>query len=95
MPKRARPETPAPLEALRRPLVLTRAGMVLERGLRAFWPALSLTAFGFSAAAFRLQDHLTAGWLFAVLTALAWITVISTIQSGAGYVVAAAKLWRK
>ncbi|MCE5973584.1 DUF4175 domain-containing protein [Sinirhodobacter sp. WL0062] len=69
MPKRARPATPAPLEALRRPLVLTRAGMVLERGLRAFWPLLSLAALGFSAAAFRLQDHLTPGWLFAVLWA--------------------------
>ncbi|MBD3786014.1 MAG: DUF4175 domain-containing protein, partial [Sphingomonadales bacterium] len=51
-----------PLAMLARPLALTRAGMVLERGLRAFWPFLSVVALGLAALAFRVQDVLPAAW---------------------------------
>lgn len=48
---RQRPD-PSPLADFARPIALTRAGMVLERGLRAFWPALSVAALGYAAASF-------------------------------------------
>lgn len=51
-----------PLAMLARPLALTRAGMVLERGLRAFWPVLSVVALGLAALAFRVQDVLPGAW---------------------------------
>ncbi|SOB94496.1 DUF4175 domain-containing protein [Rhodobacter maris] len=43
-----------PLAPLARPLRLTRAGLVLERALRAFWPLLSFLAFCFAALSFGL-----------------------------------------
>lgn len=52
-----------PLAALARPIALTRAGMVLERGLRAFWPLLSLCALIFTGLAFGLPDALSGGAL--------------------------------
>jgi len=48
-----------PLAPLAKPLALTRAVMVLERALRAFWPLLSLLAGVFALLAFRLPDQLT------------------------------------
>ena len=45
---------PSPLAAFARPIALTRAAMVLERGLRAFWPLLSVCALCFAALAFGL-----------------------------------------
>ncbi len=44
------------MRALRMPLLLTRAGMVAERGLRAFWPALSILLLALSALLFGLHD---------------------------------------
>lgn len=60
MLRRARPVSDDALAAVARPLALTRASMVLERGLRAFWPLLSGLALLFTARAFRLQDSLSA-----------------------------------
>ncbi|MFP1644390.1 TIGR02302 family protein [Pontitalea aquivivens] len=44
------------LKHLAWPIALTRAGMVLERGLRAFWSALSVLALALAALAFGAQD---------------------------------------
>ena len=44
------------LRALARPLALTRAGMLAERALRAFWPAASLIAVALAALAFGAWD---------------------------------------
>ena len=44
------------MRALRMPLLLTHAGMVAERGLRAFWPALSIILLVLSALLFGLHD---------------------------------------
>ncbi|MCB1367674.1 MAG: TIGR02302 family protein [Rhodobacteraceae bacterium] len=46
------------LKGLRRPLVLTRAGMVTERLTRAFWPLWSWAFAVWTALAFGLLDHL-------------------------------------
>ncbi|MCL7463797.1 TIGR02302 family protein [Phaeovulum sp. NW3] len=48
--------TAAALKPLARPIALTRVGMVVERALRAFWPALSLLALTLAALAFGAQD---------------------------------------
>ncbi|MPL71209.1 hypothetical protein SDC9_16982 [bioreactor metagenome] len=61
MQRRPRFAPTAPIAALARPVALTRAGMALERGLRAFWPALSLLALAFAATAFRLPALLPPG----------------------------------
>ncbi|TKD21795.1 DUF4175 domain-containing protein [Rhodobacter capsulatus] len=50
-----------PLAPLARPIALTRAAMVTERLLRAFWPLLTLAALTFTLLAFRLPDYLSAG----------------------------------
>ncbi len=60
---RTRPKPATPLDALARPIALTRAGMVLERALRAFWPALSVLALMLAALAFRLPDVMPQLWL--------------------------------
>jgi len=60
MLRRARPDPDDALAAVARPIALTRAAMALERGLRAFWPLLSLVALLFTARAFRLHDTLSA-----------------------------------
>ncbi len=44
-----------PLAPLARPLALTRAVLVLERGLRAFWPLLTFLALVAAALSFRLR----------------------------------------
>lgn len=55
----AKPRKPrSPLE---RTLSLTRAGMVVERGARAFWPVLSVAGLGFAGQAFHLADALPPG----------------------------------
>ncbi|WP_295534827.1 DUF4175 domain-containing protein [uncultured Thioclava sp.] len=63
------------LARLARPIALTHAGMVLERGLRAFWPLLSLLALIITAVAFALPLELGAAarwfWLVALLAGLA------------------------
>lgn len=59
MTKRPPPVPGDPLAEFARPLALTRAAMVAERLLRAFWPALALLALYFTALAFRLQDLLS------------------------------------
>ncbi|KEO57463.1 DUF4175 domain-containing protein [Thioclava indica] len=68
-----------PLALLARPIALTHAGMVVERGLRAFWPLLSLLALIGAAQAFALPAELgaMARWfwlvaLIAILAALGW-----------------------
>ncbi|MFT3690426.1 DUF4175 domain-containing protein [Paenirhodobacter sp.] len=58
---RQRP-APSPLAAFARPLALTRAGMVVERGLRAFWPALSVLGLIYVALSFRLLTFLPPPW---------------------------------
>ena len=61
MQRRPRSAPTAPIATLARPIALTRAGLALERGLRAFWPALSLLALAFAALAFRLPALLPPG----------------------------------
>jgi hypothetical protein len=68
-----------PLAPLARPIALTHVGMVVERGLRAFWPLLSLLALIGAALAFALplELGLAARWfwlvaLLAVLATLGW-----------------------
>lgn len=68
-----------PLAPLARPIALTRAAMLAERLLRAFWPLLTLAAITFTLLAFRLPDYLSGrqwpvlagclGFLAVVLTA--------------------------
>ncbi|MDD8023815.1 MAG: DUF4175 family protein [Paracoccaceae bacterium] len=60
---RPRPQPATPLDALARPIALTRAGMVLERGLRAFWPTLSILALCSAALSFGLADAVSGIWL--------------------------------
>ena len=66
-------ETPKlPDEALRRlrwPLGLTRAGIVAERGLRAFWPLISVVMMTLAALMFGLHENvsLELGWVVSVL----------------------------
>lgn len=48
-----------PLAPLARPIALTRAAMLAERLLRAFWPLLTLAAITFTLLAFRLPDYLS------------------------------------
>ncbi|HEY0274875.1 MAG TPA: DUF4175 family protein, partial [Paenirhodobacter sp.] len=68
-----------PLAALARPIALTRAGMVVERGLRAFWPLASVFALMFTALAFGAPWGLVPGWrvglgvvVLALLVAALW-----------------------
>ncbi|KFE35982.1 DUF4175 domain-containing protein [Thioclava atlantica] len=65
----------AALAPFARPIALTHAGLVLERGLRAFWPFLSVMAFTATAIAFALPAALGAQarwfWLVALVALLA------------------------
>jgi len=47
------------MNSLRRPLLLTRLGMLAERGTRAFWPLWSWAFVAYAALAFNLLDRLT------------------------------------
>ncbi len=70
MPEMARSDTPdaARIIALvRRPLWLTRAGMVVERATRAFWPLWSWGFVVCAALSFRALDALPAGTAVALL----------------------------
>lgn len=70
-----------PLAPFARPLALTRASMALERGLRAFWPLLSVIAVVFAALSFRLQDHLAPHELSA-LAGLALLVTLALVAFG-------------
>lgn len=63
-------------------VALTRGAMVLERVLRAFWPAFSLLAFGFAALAFRLHDHLPPDLFFWGLGAWGLAVAVALIRAG-------------
>ncbi|XZQ29017.1 DUF4175 family protein [Rhodobacter capsulatus] len=65
-----------PLAPLARPIALTRAAMLAERLLRAFWPLLSLAAVTFTLLAFRLPDHLGAGQWPVLAGALGFLAVV-------------------
>ncbi len=54
-----RPKLPETLADLDRPISATRVGLAVERGLRAFWPALTVLALALTALMFRVQDHLS------------------------------------
>ncbi|OCX61034.1 TIGR02302 family protein [Thioclava sp. SK-1] len=56
----------AALRRLARPLLLTRLGMYAERGLRAFWPCLSVLAVALAFGLMRLQDLMPLHWAEAV-----------------------------
>lgn len=64
------PDRPA-LARLRWPLRLTRAGMVAERLMRAFWPVWTLLFAAFAGFAFGLAGVLSIELLWAVLVAIA------------------------
>lgn len=74
-----RPALPQP--ALRRALVLTRAGMVAERAARAFWLPLSLILLAATMAAFGLPALLPPGWLLG-MGALVALVVLATLIMG-------------
>lgn len=65
------------LKALARPLALTRAGMLAERALRAFWPAASLLALGLAALAFGAQDLITPSSLLWVALAAGLVLAVA------------------
>lgn len=69
------------LRRLRLPLALTWAGMALERGLRAFWPLLSLVAVVYTALAFGAAGGLGAR---AVQSAAAFALVAGVALLGFG-----------
>ncbi len=48
--------TPAAMRALRWPLLATRAGLLAERALRAFWPLMSLVMLALAALMLGVQD---------------------------------------
>ena len=52
----ADPSAPV-LRKLRWPLLLTRAGLLAERVLRAFWPLISVLLAGLALAMLGVQDH--------------------------------------
>lgn len=59
------------LVRLKRPLALTRAGLIVERGARAFWPLLSVSALAMSAMSFGAFDLAPrVGWSGAALGAV-------------------------
>jgi uncharacterized protein (TIGR02302 family) len=68
------------LARLKRPLALTRAGMIAERGARAFWPLLSVSSLAIAAVSFGALD-------------IAPLTVWSL--TGIGALTAAVWGWRK
>jgi uncharacterized protein (TIGR02302 family) len=74
---RTRPQPATPLDALARPIALTRAGMVLERALRAFWPALSVLALMLAALAFRLPDVMPQLWLRGAAAAVLLVLIVT------------------
>ena len=55
------------LHPLRWPLRLTRAGMVAERGLRAFWPLASVVMTVLAALMLGLQDLVSAPLVWGAL----------------------------
>ncbi|WP_418592715.1 DUF4175 domain-containing protein [Ponticoccus sp. (in: a-proteobacteria)] len=61
---------------LRWPLALTRAGMVAERGIRAFWPLWSLAFVALGLLMLGLQDEVAVEWVWgaglALLAGAAW-----------------------
>lgn len=61
---------------LRWPLALTRAGMVAERGTRAFWPLWSLAFVALGLLMLGLQDEVAVEWVWgaglALLAGAAW-----------------------
>lgn len=61
---------------LRWPLALTRAGMVAERGTRAFWPLWSVAFVALGLLMLGLQDEVAVEWVWAVgavlLAAAGW-----------------------
>ena len=67
-----------PLAPLARPIALTRAAMMAERLLRAFWPVLTLAAITFTLLAFRLPDHLTGRQWPVLAGSLAFLAVVLT-----------------
>ena len=73
------------LVRLRRPLALTRAGMVMEQGARAFWPLLSVSALAIAAIGFGALDR--------ALGASLGMAAVGVV--GAGALVAGVWGWRK
>ncbi len=67
--------TDAALARLLWPLRLTRAGLVAERGARAFWPLWSLLFVGVAAFAFGIAAILPQTWLWGVLALWAVATL--------------------
>ncbi|MFN3953666.1 MAG: DUF4175 domain-containing protein [Pararhodobacter sp.] len=73
------PQSSAPRSSLPRALVLTRAGMVAERGLRAFWLAFSLILTGAAALAFDALEPLSGGWARGVAASYALVTLATLV----------------
>lgn len=70
------PEPKAPRDPLERVLARTRAGMVVEALLRAFWPLGALLGFAWSALAFGVADLLTRLQLLALLAVLGLLALV-------------------
>jgi uncharacterized protein (TIGR02302 family) len=67
------------LRRLRWPLFLTRQGLLAERGLRAFWPVLTVVMAALAALMLGLQDVLPveAVWGLGAITGLAALTTLA------------------